>query len=283
MRNSNAEQTAAWDGAAGEHRVRHAATIDAGARAQNAAFRAATGIMASDRVLDVGCGTGQSTRDAARAAVSGSVLGVDLSSLMLESARELSDADGLRNVTYEQADAQVHTFAPAGFDVVISRFGTMFFDDHLAAFSNLARALRPAGRLVMMVWQSRGNNEWANVVRDALGPVKETAMSASPFSLSDQATVTGILDAAGFGGIKFTDVQVPISYGSDVDTTYSFVRELRSTNDLLVTLDPLAAEHALERVYNSIAAHETEDGVLFDSRSWIVEATSAGRATSNLS
>jgi hypothetical protein len=101
-------------------------------------------------------------------------------------------------------------------------------------------------------------------------------MSASPFSLSDQAVVTDVLDAAGFGGIKFTEVRASISYGSDADTTYSFVRELRSTNDLLSSLDPLAAEHALERLYNAVAAHETEDGVLFDSRSWIIEASRLG-------
>jgi SAM-dependent methyltransferase len=108
---ANAEQAAQWDGPAGEHRIRHAAA-GAGPR---------------DRVLDIGCGTGQSTRDAARAAVAGSALGVDLSERMLEHARRLSAGEGLRNVTFLQADAQVHRFAAAHFDLCISRFGAMFF------------------------------------------------------------------------------------------------------------------------------------------------------------
>jgi ubiquinone/menaquinone biosynthesis C-methylase UbiE len=274
MAKFNAGQAAAGDGAAGEHRARHAEAFDAEIRAHNVLFRAATGVTTTDEVLDVGCGTGQSTRDAARAAASGNVLGVDLSSLMLERARELTTADGLGNVTYEQADAQVHAFAPARFDAVISRFGTMFFGDHVEAFTNLRGALRPAGRLVLLVWQSRESNEWANVVRDALRPTKETASATSPFLLAEPAEVERVLGAAGFENVRFTEVREPVYYGRDADAAYGFIRELRSTNEFLASVDPLTAEHALERLYNSVAAYETDNGVLFDSRSWIVEARS---------
>jgi SAM-dependent methyltransferase len=124
---ANAEQAAQWDGPAGEHRIRHAGVFDAEAGLLNGRFRAAAGAGPRDRVLDIGCGTGQSTRDAARAAVAGSALGVDLSERMLEHARRLSAGEGLRNVTFLQADAQVHRFAAAHFDLCISRFGAMFF------------------------------------------------------------------------------------------------------------------------------------------------------------
>ncbi len=141
---------------------------DAELRLHNAHLRAAADVGPHDRVLDVGCGTGQTTREAARAAVHGSALGVDVSAPMLERARRLSDDAGLRNVTYVQADAQAHPFPPAHFDLCISRFGTMFFADPVAAFANIGRALRPGARLVLLVWQGHDRNEWATAIRDAL-------------------------------------------------------------------------------------------------------------------
>src|SRR5690242_15437898 len=133
---------------AGDHRVRMAGLFDAEVAPHNERFRAATGVRSGDRVLDVGCGTGQSTREAARAAVDGNVVGVDLSAPALELARRLTAAEGLRNVTYEQADVQAHPFPPAAFDLALSRFGVMFFADPVAAFTNIGRALRPGARLV---------------------------------------------------------------------------------------------------------------------------------------
>ena len=121
-----------------------------------------------DRVLDIGCGTGQTTRDAARAAVAGSALGIDLSAQMLDHARRLSREEGLANVSFLQADAQVHPFPAASFEVGISRFGTMFFADPVTAFGNIGHALTRGGRLVLMVWQARDRNEWTTAIREAL-------------------------------------------------------------------------------------------------------------------
>ena len=126
---------------------------DAELRLLNQALRLAYGIERHDRVLDVGCGTGQTTREAARMAVEGSVLGIDLSAVAIDRARELARAKGIRNVTFLRADAQAYPFPSERFDLVVSRFGTMFFRDPVAAFANVGRALRRAGRLAMMVWQ----------------------------------------------------------------------------------------------------------------------------------
>ena len=120
----------------------------------NVRLRAAADVRTADRVLDIGCGTGQTTRDAARAATSGSALGVDLSRPMVDRARLLSAQEGILNVNFELADAQVHPFAPKDFTVGLSRFGTMFFTDPVAAFTNIGRALRPGARLVQLVWQA---------------------------------------------------------------------------------------------------------------------------------
>jgi SAM-dependent methyltransferase len=246
----------------------------------NERLRAATGIRPADRVLDVGCGGGQSTRDAARAAVSGSALGLDVSQAMLERARRRTAEEGLDNVVYELGDAQVHRFQPAHFDAVISRFGTMFFADPVAAFGNIARAARPGARLVMMVWQSHDENEWATAIENALtgGSARSAPapVGSDPFSLGDPATVESILGAAGFVEVGFTDVAEPVYYGPDAGTAMDLVRDMKMTGDVLARLDPTAAERALARLQVTLAAHETAQGVLFDSRSWIVTARRAG-------
>jgi SAM-dependent methyltransferase len=247
--------------AAGEHRIRHADLFDAEVRPHNDLFRAAARVRPGDRVLDIGCGTGQSTREAAHAA---GVLGVDLSPSGIDYARRLSE--GLPNVTFEQADAQTHHFPPEHFDVCISRFGTMFFADPVAAFTNIGRALRPGARLVLLVWQERGRNEWSTAVHRAFtdGPAPPT----SAFSLGDPAVAEGVLTAAGFADVVFTDVHEPVYYGPDVATAYDLVLGLHDTKDLLAE----AADGGLERLRAVLAAHDTGDGVFFDSRAWIITA-----------
>src|SRR4029450_10612315 len=235
----------------------------------------------------------------------GSALGVDLSASMIERARELARAESVHNVAFEQGDAQVHRFPEGTFDLAISRFGTMFFDDPVAAFANIAVALRPAGRLVMMVWQEHEHNEWSMAIERALGregsPVPAPE-AREPFSLADQDTVEAILGAAGFGEPTFTDVHQPIYYGPDVAAAlewvggFSSTRGLAlrlgcspdvaaalewvggfsSTRGLLMRLGAAAAEQALERLREALAAHASERGVWFDSRAWIIEARRRG-------
>lgn len=236
---------------------------DAELRRYNEHFRAAAGVGPRDRVLDIGCGTGLSTREAARAAVSGSALGVDVSAPMLERARQLSDNAGLTNVTFEQADAQVHRFPPEHFDLCVSRFGTMFFADPLAAFSNIGRALRPSGRLVLLVWQARERNEWAEAIR--LG-------GSAAFSLADPTLTEGILNAADFVDVTFTDIHEPVYYGPDAATALDAVLRLLKLEDQLADLDPAAAEQARLQLRATLDAHTSPDGVHFDSRAWIVTA-----------
>ncbi len=249
---------------------------DAELRLHNEVLRRACGIRRHDHVLDVGCGTGQTTREAARMATAGSALGVDLSAQMIDRAREIAQAEGLRNVTFERADAQVHRFPPKHFDLTISRFGTMFFDDPVAAFANIGRALRPAGRLVMLVWQDHERNEWDVAIHRSLEGFGDAVAVApegqNPFSLANPTTVEGILDAAGWVDVTFTDVHEPVYYGPDVAAALDWVRGFTCTNDVLKRLDPLAADRALERLRETLAAHARRDGIWFDSRAWIVTA-----------
>jgi SAM-dependent methyltransferase len=250
---------------------------DAELRLHDEVLRRTYNIRADDRVLDIGCGTGRTTRDAARSAAEGSALGVDLSASMIERARELARAERVHNVAFEQGDAQVHPFPAGGFDLAISRFGTMFFDDPVAAFANIAVALRLAGRLVMMVWRKHEHNEWSVAIDRALGregsgsplPAPE---AQDPFSLADPGTVEAILGAAGFGEATFTDVHRPVYYGPDVAAALEWVGGFSSTRELLMRLGAAAAEQALERLRETLAAHASERGVWFDSRAWIIEA-----------
>jgi SAM-dependent methyltransferase len=249
---------------------------DAELRRHNEALRGACGIQSRDHVLDIGCGGGQTTRQAARTAAAGSALGIDVSAPAIERAREVARAEGLRNATFERADAQVHQFPAGRFDVAISRFGTMFFADPAAAFANIGRALRPGGRLVMMVWQASERNEWDVTIRQSLqaaeAPAPLPAQGPDPFSLADPPAVTELLRAAGFADISFTDVREPVYYGPDVPAALNWVRGFTSTSEALKRLDPTAAAHALDRLRDALAAHTTTNGICFNSRAWIVTA-----------
>ena len=241
-------------------------------RAHNERLLAFGPVRRGDDVLDVGCGTGQSTRDAARLSDTGAVLGVDVSEPMLERARELTAEAGLANVTYELADAERHRFEPEHFDVVISRFGLMFFADPKAAFANLARALRLGGRLVGLVWQGADRNEWARLL-DAAIPGHDSANSAyGAFSLGDPDTTLSLLSGAGFDDVELKDVDVPVHYGSDAGAATEFVRGFGSVRDGLDALDPPARTRALERLHAAMEANRGPGGVDVGSRAWLVSA-----------
>jgi SAM-dependent methyltransferase len=225
-------------------------------------------------VLDVGCGTGLTTREAARAAAPGRVVGVDVSERMVQRARELAAAEGLDNVRYELGDAQVHRFEPAGFDVAISRFGTMFFSDPAAAFANIAAALRPQARLVLLVWQRREDNHWMQAIDAALGDAAQPpAPGSDPFALGDPEAMARILDRAGFADVRFEDVREPVLYGHDVDAALAIVRGFQDTTAALASLSDGEAARAVERLREMLAAHRTDArGVALDSRSWLITA-----------
>lgn len=245
---------------------------DAELRRHNVHLRAAASVGFRDRVLDIGCGAGQSTREAATAAVGGNAIGVDTSLAMLEVARRRADEAGLRNVAFEHGDAQHHAFSAAGFDLCISRFGVMFFADPAAAFANVARAMRPGARLAWMVWQSQEHNEWTGAIRRALAP--GTAVSAEAlkaFSLGDATIAKGLLRTAGFASIEFTDVREPVFYGHDVDKAFDAVIDLHHVKDALTRSDG-GPDAAMHRLRDLLEAHMTKEGVLFDSRAWMITA-----------
>lgn len=140
---TNAEQVAAWDGTEGSYWASHAIAFDRTVERYQPHFHAAAAIGTHHRVLDIGCGTGLTTREAARSAPDGEALGIDLSAQMLDVARSAATREGLQNAHFLQADAQTCPFEPDYFDAVISRTGSMFFGRPEVAFANLAGALCP--------------------------------------------------------------------------------------------------------------------------------------------
>ena len=272
---ANVEMARAWEeeGARwAEHAERYEATGDRQWRAL-----VDTGLIsAADAILDIGCGTGKSTREAARLAPSGSALGVDLSARMLERARERAAAENVTNVAFLQADAQVHPFDGEAFDVAISSFGAMFFADPVAAFANVARALRPGAALGMLTWRDLGRNEWVAALRTALAMGRELPEPApgapGPFQLVDGDHVRRILDEAGFVAVDLQSVDEPVRFGADADDAFAFVRTMGMVKGLTQDLDEPTREQALDGVRAMLAAHETDDGVLLASSAWLVTA-----------
>ena len=249
---------------------------DAELRAHHEHLRAAYGLEPGDEVLDIGCGAGLTTREAGRAAAPGNVVGVDVSEPMLERARVLTAAEGLVNVRYELGDAQVHRFEPAGFDAAISRFGTMFFSDPAVAFANIAAALRPGARLVLLVWQRREDNAWVQAIEAALGDARQPP-ALDPFSLGDAEATAQLLEGAGFEAPHFEDVREPVFYGRDPDAALAVVSGFQYVSDALARLSADEAARAVERLRQTLAAHySSERGVALDARSWLITARRCG-------
>jgi SAM-dependent methyltransferase len=246
---------------------------DAELQLHNERLRAAYDVEATDRVLDIGCGTGQTTREAARVASDGTVLGVDVDAMAIGRARALADLEGVSNARFELGDAQTYAFQAGEFDVAISRFGTMFFDDPGAAFRNVARAMKASARLVMMVWQVHDLNEWAVSIDRALAPPRgRPTPDPDPFSLGEPATLRSVLTSAGFTAVTFNEVDVPVFYGRDVDAALDFVSRLSAVSQVLRQSDPRRTASVVAGLRATLAAHASERGVWFDSRAWIVSA-----------
>jgi SAM-dependent methyltransferase len=273
---ANVDQAAAWDGDDGDDWTEHEDHYNAGVRAHTRRLIEAAQIAPTDRILDVGCGCGATTREAATRATDGGALGVDLSTRMLARARERSRAEGLTNVRFEQADAQVYPFEEQAFDLAISRFGVMFFGDPVAAFSNIRRALRPGGRLAFLCWQPLNRNEGFATLVGALAAGRDLprppANSPGQFGLADPDFVRRILTESGFERVNLAEVNEPLWVGKDVDDAFNFFRSLGVTRGMLRDLDAETAGRALDAVRASVAEHVTDQGVQFGSGAWLVTA-----------
>jgi SAM-dependent methyltransferase len=279
---ANVDMAAAWDGPEGDHWADNSERYESTSARYGEVLLNAAAISGGQAVLDVGCGTGGSTREAGRRADGGAVLGLDLSRRMLARAREIAASEGLDNVRFEHGDAQVYPFAAGSFDVAMSLFGSMFFDEPTAAFTNIRGALRPGGHLALLVWRDLASNEWLTAVRAALAMGRDLpappAGAAGPFCFADPAFLEKTLKDSGFVDVNVVQADESMRFGDSVADAYSFVSTFGITRGLTNDLDDRGRAAALDALKTTLAEHETEEGVLFGASAWLATA-SAGERT----
>jgi SAM-dependent methyltransferase len=271
---SNRAAFQAWNGEEGNYWADNDDLYDAGLARYDPAFFAAAGVAPTDRVLDIGCGNGSTTCEAARRAPQGTALGVDLSARMIERARCRATAAGLTNAQFLQADAQIYPFPQGSFDQALSRTGVMFFGDPATAFSNIGRALRRSGRLTLLVWQDDDHNPWiADFIKAITDrPPPPTVSSDDPnrisFERPDQVEV--LLTHSGFVDITFDPLTEPLSFGPDTETAFHFARGIGFLKSMITALDNSQRSRALSALQQSLGAHAGADGVLYPSAMWLI-------------
>lgn len=205
---ANTAQREYWNTVAGPRWVAAAAFVERRTQPVTDLLLTRSLVGPGEKVVEIGCGTGAATVPLAEAVGErGEVLGVDISDPMLTAARKRIAQSGRGNISLVQADAQTHGFEPGRFDLIASRFGVMFFVDPVAAFRNLAGAVRPDGRLCFACWAPLADNpHWVipyEVAQRHLGlPAPKPAHAPGPLAFSDPDYVRSVLGTAGFGGIE---------------------------------------------------------------------------------
>jgi SAM-dependent methyltransferase len=274
-----------WNGQAGARWAREQAGLDAMLRAFGEAALEDAGAAPGERVIDVGCGCGDSSLLLADLVGSdGRVVGLDVSAPMLARARERSR--GRPNLSFIEGDASSQPLAPGGFDLLYSRFGVMFFVDPAGAFAHLRGALRANGRLAFVCWQPLAKNPWATVPLEAavsvLGrPEPEPADGPGPFSFGDRAVVERILEQAGFRDVTSRAFEPKVTFGESgasggsgsIDDAVNAIARLGPVARLLVDREEADVRAALLAIKRVLPDHWDErGGARFASAAWVVSA-----------
>jgi len=267
----NAQQVAYWNEQAGPTWATEQAALDRQLASLGHRAMAELDLSAGQRILDVGCGAGETTLELA--ANGAEAVGVDISRPLLEVARRR--AQGAGGVTFIEADAQAHAFPPASFDAVFSRFGVMFFADPAAAFTNLRRALKPGGRLAFVCWRRPDENPFMTAplvaaLQHVPAPPPPDPTAPGPFAFADPERVRGILLAGGFTDIALMPHDEKIGR-NDLDTALALALKVGPLGALLRE-HPDQRDAVISAVRGVLAAHDGPDGVTLDSASWIVTA-----------
>lgn len=239
-----------------------------------------------DHILDIGCGAGTTSFALARelagnAAATGHVTGIDISVPLIEQARKSPDNDG--KVDFMLADASQAKLTLQHYDLLYSRFGVMFFEDAVAAFRHLRKALRPTGRMAFTCWRTAEENDWVRVpmgaIRDLIPPAPPPSPDApGPFSLGDKAKLMHILHEAGFADIHFQPFDHDIIFGrgenSDaaIDDALHMAFELGPLSRALADTDDDIRQRAAQAVRAAFAKKATDNHVIINGAAWIVTA-----------
>ena len=279
----NEEAVRAWDGPLFDRFLRFREIVTTGLANHGDAALALVPPRAGDRVLDVGCGFGDTTlRIAELVGPGGMAVGVDAAPRFIEVAEHDAAEAGVGNARFTVADVQTDDLG-GPYDLAFSRFGTMFFGTPVAALRNVRGALVPGGRLVMVVWRRRTDNPWvyrAQTIVEGFvsrpAEYDEPTCGPGPFSMADADTTSQILMLAGFSGITFTRCDLPIRVGADVEQAIDLMMSLGPGGEILRLSGDRAAdlhEPVREALREAFGELEGPEGITAMASSWIVTAT----------
>jgi ubiquinone/menaquinone biosynthesis C-methylase UbiE len=275
----NNEQFEAWNGGESVHYVDHADRYDLQLAPFSEALLEQVRRAGHRSLLDVGCGCGAFTLAAAR--IADSAVGVDFSAPLTDVASERARTGLIDNVEFVVADAQTYAFAPETFDVVLSQFGLMFFDDPVGAFSNLRRSLVPGGQLAFVSWQGLPANEWLMVIASEVAKRVEVpefgGLSGGPgmFALKDQDETEALLEAVGFTEVAFESLAptILIGGGGSVEQSMDFLFGMGMVRGLVGLAGTDAQDEVVEAVRLSLTErYESGVGVRLGAGAWMVTA-----------
>jgi len=278
----NAQQINDWNGRTGEKWVRFQDRLDAMLAPMGEAVIKAAAIAPGESVLDIGCGCGDTSLTAAAiVGASGRVLGLDISQPMVARARERAQQAGLP-AAFTVADAATHDFTGANYDLLLSRFGVMFFDEPGSAFANMRKGLKSGGRLAFVCWRTATENAWASAPMLAampfLPPMEPGLPGApGPFAFADKSRIEQILKNAGFSAISIAayDHKLPLgasAHGDPLDEALVQAMEIGPLGRMLSGLPDETRAKARAAVRDELARHVTPQGVMLAGAVWIVTA-----------
>jgi SAM-dependent methyltransferase len=276
---ANSAQIDYWNATAGQTWARHQAQLDRQIEPLGLEALRALASRPGERVLDVGCGCGQTTLELAeRVGRAGAVTGVDVSAPMLSVAKARAVPDGAATPQFLECDAQTAELGQGSYDAVFSRFGVMFFSNPAAAFANLRKALKPNGRLAFVCWRPFQENLWMRVPMEAAQPFlpPTTPMDPTapgPFAFANPDRVRSILSEAGFSDVTLHAFNTSIG-GSSLDQTVDLAFRVGPLGAVLREQPDLAPTIA-GAVKAALSTYETPSGVLMPAAVWIVQASNA--------
>lgn len=269
------EQAALWNGRAGRAWGDAQQVLDQMFKPFEDRLAEAVRAGAGQRVLDVGCGTGSTTLAVARQlGAAGRCTGIDISEPMIAAARARAEREGTP-ARFVRADAQTQAFEPASFDMIISRFGVMFFDDPVGAFANLRRAARDGAELRFVAWRSAAENPFMTTAERAAAPLMPNlparrADAPGQFAFADRDRVGAILEEGGWGGIDIRPIDVACTLPEN--QLVGYLTRLGPVGLVLQEADKRARAQIIETVRAAFEPYVHGDEVRFTAACWIVGA-----------
>lgn len=264
---ANVAEQAYWSGPSGQKWITHDAFMTTTHTPVTAALLKRSRAGLGMRVLDIGCGTGFGTRAfATQVGAEGHVTGLDIAEPMLAEARRNAARAGGGAMEFVNADAQVHAFEPASYDLVVSQFGVMFFSDPVAAFANIQRAARPGAGMMLAAWGPLEGNPWFSIPKAAaeaeLEPLPPAPGAPNPLAFADRARVAGILAAAGWSSVDAEEAQLALTPPGSVDDIVEMSKKVGPAARLLAArgAGTDVEERIAATIRDRLAGYDTEGG-----------------------